>query len=174
MFVCNGWDASEKRLDRLLKQMSGRHGRGSVSALSEGHFPRGCAHLDRVFTSVPNQKPRLIPSERIPPSFACVCGLVAINPSNWDDPLRLAGGAHFWIISRPRHASHWARTARGSERRRAQTLLTNIPPVAKTRVRTNPVLSCCSETFLTSLGPHLDHLVQFTGETAAGGPEANI
>lgn len=45
-------------------------------------------------------------------SFACLCSLVAINPSNWDDPFRWDGGAHFWIISPWRHVSCWTRTVR--------------------------------------------------------------
>lgn len=136
MFVCNGWDAFEKRLERFLKQMSGRQGRGSVSALSEGYFPLGLHSSGPSVYVCSKSKARLILSERIPRSFACFCSLVAINPSNWDDPLRWAGGAHFWIISPPRHASHWARTAR--EGRDAEL---KHSPVAKTRVRTILVLS---------------------------------
>lgn len=45
-------------------------------------------------------------------SFACLCSLVAINPSNWDDPFRWDSGAHFWIISPWRHVSCRTRTVR--------------------------------------------------------------
>lgn len=173
MFVCNGWDAFEKRLERFLKQMSGRLGRGSVSALSEGYFPLGLHSSGPTVYVCSKSKARLILSERIPRSFACFCSLVAINPSNWDDPLRWAGGAHFWIISPPRHASHWARTAR--EGRDAELKHCRLAfPRRKDEGESNPgAVAFSSEMLFTSLGPTL--IVWSVYRRNCGGPpEADL
>lgn len=160
MFTCNRWDALEKWLERFLKQMPGRQTGGSVSALSEGFFPQGSSHLDRVFVSVPNQNPS-DPFRENSPSFACLCSLVAINPSNWDDPCRWAGGAHSWIISPPGHAAHWARTARGERDAELKHRRLTFPPVAMSSARAIRVLSCAPRCY--SRGD-FDH---FAGEAAA-------
>lgn len=127
----------------------------------------GRAHLDRVFTSVPNQKPVWSHRREFPNSCACFCSLVAINSSNRDDPFRWAACAHFLDNLSSLVVRHTGHEGRGTPETASWNPADQHSIVAKTRVRTIGLLSWAPRWYLWSSGPWLWSFGRFKGETAA-------